>query len=151
MGNTMTRDVLDAVKSPLNVIYSHPPTTDATILKHRSPLHLLFRGQGEAGFDGSALCDSGGDVLPHGGAVLEAVTRPAADQPHVIALRMPVDEEVAIGGVFVLANPRFNYWGVLQSREALGQKIAHGSQPFRGARQNAGHPESCLVARLLRL
>jgi len=36
--------------------------------------------------------------------VLEPVTRPSSGEPHVLEFRMPVDQEVAIAGVLILAN-----------------------------------------------
>lgn len=44
---------------------------------------------------------------PKAGAVFEAVAGAAAGEPEVLDFGMAVDEEVAVGGVFVLADAGF--------------------------------------------
>ena len=43
-------------------------------------------------------------VLANRWAVLEAVPRSAANEPHVVVCGMAVDQEIAVGGVFILAD-----------------------------------------------
>jgi hypothetical protein len=52
--------------------------------------------------------DTRGDILADGGTVFEAVSGAAADQPDVCEIGMAVDQEIAVGCIFVLADARFN-------------------------------------------
>ena len=70
--------------------------------------------------------DAGGDVFAQGGAVLEAVSGAAAYQPDILKIRVAVDQEVAVGGVLVLAEARFDDGGILQGWKALGKELADG-------------------------
>ena len=70
----------------------------------RSP---LFRREEEgfAWFRGPG--DELGNVAPHGRPMLESVARTAPDEPDIVEARVPIDHEVAVGTVLVLADPRF--------------------------------------------
>lgn len=72
------------------------------------------------------------------GAVFEAVARASADQPRVPAFGMAVDQKIAGGGVFVLADARFEQRRVGQSREALAQQRARAPQRRWGEFAAAG-------------
>src|SRR4029079_11026967 len=75
--------------------------------------------------------DARGRVFTQGGPVLEAVPGAAADQPDVLPRRVPVDEEVAVGGVLVLTDLGRDQGRVLQRGEPPGQERAGGGDPFR--------------------
>src|SRR2546429_4590508 len=46
-------------------------------------------------------------IVAHGRAMLESVARAAARKPHVLHFRVPINQEIAARGVFVLADTRF--------------------------------------------
>src|SRR4029453_1856981 len=58
------------------------------------------------------------DVLTERRAVLEAMPRSAADEPDVRRLRMPVDDEVRIRSLLVLAHARLDEGRLREAREA---------------------------------
>jgi len=60
------------------------------------------------------------DILTQGGAVFESVAGAAADKPYILEIRMTVDQEIAIRGVFVLADAGFDDGRVAQGGEAAG-------------------------------
>src|SRR5262249_43140552 len=61
----------------------------------------------------------------------EAVPRSTADYPYVVGLRMPVDDEVTIGTVFVLANASFEKRCRPETRESPRQKCTGAGNAFR--------------------
>jgi len=63
--------------------------------------------------------------------VLEAVAGAAADEPHVVALGMPVDQEVAVRGVLVLADLARDQRRILQRRETARHERARFRQAVR--------------------
>src|SRR3984893_9405143 len=65
--------------------------------------------------------------------MLEAVAGAAADDPDVLELGMPVDQEVAVAAVLVLADLRRHERGVAERREAPGQVAAHRIERLAGA------------------
>ena len=56
--------------------------------------------------------------------MLESVSRTAADKPHVFHLRMPVDQKIAVGSIFVLAHARLDHRRISQSRETACPHIS---------------------------
>ena len=75
---------------------------------------------------GSIVDDEIGHHLPKGGAMLESVTRATAEDPDILVGGMPVDDEVMVGCVFVLADSAFEQRRVLHSREAMSEITARG-------------------------
>src|SRR5580704_369349 len=52
--------------------------------------------------------------------MLESVPRPAADEPHIFHLRMPVDQKIAVRCIFVLADARLDHWRIPHGRKTAG-------------------------------
>ena len=50
--------------------------------------------------------------------MFEAVPGAAASEPHIAHFRVPVDQEVTVGGVFVLADARLDDGGIPQCRKS---------------------------------
>src|SRR5580704_6722637 len=71
-------------------------------------------------------------ILTHRRAVFEAMPGTSADQPDVGVVRVAVDQEIAIGRVLVLADPRFEERGVPQRGKALPEEIARGGERIGG-------------------
>ena len=75
-------------------------------------------------WNGSALAppfEAVGDVFAERRAVLEAVARAAADEPPRLALGMPPDREVRVGGHVVLAHARADHRRSREAREPVGR------------------------------
>src|ERR1035438_7281870 len=85
----------------------------------RPPLGFGFAGEREAGFGSAGAGDDLRGVLADGGAVFEAVTGAAADEPDAVALGMAIDQEIAVGAVRVLADAGFGERSVAERGEAL--------------------------------
>jgi hypothetical protein len=68
----------------------------------------VLRCEPEAFVGRAFLGDQACQVFADRRSVLEAVARAAADQPYVPVLGVPVDQEIAVAGVLVLANLRRN-------------------------------------------
>src|SRR5258705_76707 len=68
------------------------------------------------------------DELTHRWTMLETVSRAAPHQPHVPRRRMPVDDEVVVRGVLVLAHTPLEQGRPFQLREAKAQVVARRSQ-----------------------
>ena len=69
--------------------------------------------------------------LAQRGAMLEAMTRSASEQPNIFAPRMAVDDEVVVGAVFVLANAGLEQRRILQGGKAEGDIVPDGLEPLR--------------------
>ena len=68
-------------------------------------------------------------------------------QPHVLKIRMPVDQKIARRSVLVLADARFGERRIAQSREAFGEISIGVGQPFRAdAACSAGQSSAGWVA-----
>ena len=80
----------------------------AVCSEHRAVLGLGLGCQRVARLRGAIVQDTRGDILADGGTVFEAVSGAAADQPDVCEIGMAVDQEIAVGCIFVLADARFN-------------------------------------------
>ena len=76
--------------------------------------------------DLSAFDDSRRDVFARG-RVCRPVAGAASSQPDVIEIGMAVDQEIAVRGVLVLADARFDKRRADQGRKAPGQKKARAS------------------------
>src|SRR5215469_15286777 len=72
-----------------------------------------------------------GRIFSHRRTMLEAVARATADQPDILKSRMLIDEEIAVGSVFILADARFDDRRVLQSWKTAREILARGSSSFR--------------------
>jgi hypothetical protein len=71
------------------------------------------------------------DVLAERRAQLESVARATTEQPSVLRLGMPVDDEVPIRAILVLADLRAEQRRLRQRREALGDEPARGLDALR--------------------
>ena len=99
--------------------------------KHRAGGRRRLAGQAEMAVDADPSGQQVGDVRADRRAVLEAVSRAAADDPDVGPGRMGVDQEVAAGGVLVLADAGVEQGRPGQGREPAGQEVPR--QRNRGA------------------
>src|ERR1019366_720278 len=68
--------------------------------------------------------------LPDSRPVLEPVPRAAAHEPHIFHRRMPVDDEVTVRSLLVLANASLHQRRVLQGREAKANIFTNVSYSF---------------------
>src|SRR5262245_28451451 len=71
-------------------------------------LHRPLVSQREPRLGSTALNQQFGHVLAQCRAVLEAVSRATAHQPNVLELGMAINQEIAVGSVFVLADASFD-------------------------------------------
>jgi hypothetical protein len=62
--------------------------------------------------------------------MLEPVTGPSADQPNAIVAGRPVDQEVSVRAVLVLANPCVDQRGPGQGGKPLGEVLARAGDPI---------------------
>src|SRR5947209_20318716 len=60
-------------------------------------------------------------IFTHRRSVLETVPGAAANNPDILQLGMPVNQEIAIGSVLVLADPGFHDWSIPQSRDMFAE------------------------------
>ena len=58
-------------------------------------------------------------VFSQRGAVFKAMPRASAGDPDILELRMAVDQEIAVPGIFVLAYAGLNNWRMHQRRYML--------------------------------
>src|SRR6188472_1074975 len=79
-----------------------PPSFSTSI--HSAPRDRALRRERECRFRCRRAGDQPGHMLSDGGPVFEPVTGAAAHEPDVLVLRVAIDEEVATGGVLVLAD-----------------------------------------------
>ena len=89
-----------------------------------------FAGQRKPWLGLAFAANLGGKIFAERGAVFEAVTGTAASDPDIWPLGMAIDEEIAVGSIFVLAYPGFDDGCVFESRETAGEKIACGLCAF---------------------
>src|SRR5262245_51918704 len=86
---------------------------------HLAVLDLALAGQAEARLrPGERARDERGRVTADRRAVLEPVAGSGPDEDRVLPLRMPVDEQVAVRAVLVLAHARFGERARRERREA---------------------------------
>ena len=55
--------------------------------------------------------------------MLESVTGSTAYKPNIFKSRVPVDQEIAVRSVFILADTRFRYWSIRQQREFADEEM----------------------------
>src|SRR5882762_10412898 len=79
-----------------------------------------------------------GHQLAHGRPVLEAVPRTAPHEPGVRRSRMPIDDEVLVGRVFVLAYTGLDQRSALQSRKPKREILARRLEALRCGHALAG-------------
>src|SRR5256884_122778 len=72
-----------------------------------------------------------GERVPRGRAMLESVARAAARKPHVLHFRVPINQEIAARGVFVLADTRFYNGRVAERGKPPRHVRAHCFGHFR--------------------
>src|SRR5690242_6882170 len=94
------------------------------VLEYRPMLHLPLSSEREARLHVTALRDPRGHVLTQHGAVFEAMSGAATRQPDVIEGWMPVDQEIAVGGVLVLANASLRQGSALEGGEKAAKILA---------------------------
>ena len=85
----------------------------------------LFRGQRESFLHLSTVDYSLRDIFTQRRSMFESVSRASAGQPNIFKIRMTIDQKISIGGVFILADPRFNERRLLQIGETMNQITAH--------------------------
>ena len=71
--------------------------------------------------------------------MLEAVAGAAAYQPDVVKFRVAINQEITVGGVFVLADARFDDGRIFQGGEAARDEFLRGSESF-----GAGYAGLCV-------
>jgi hypothetical protein len=76
-------------------------------LENATLLSAALAEDGEAWLCSVASQDSLASVFADGRTVFEAVPRASAHQPDIFKIRMPVDQEIAVGGIFILADAGF--------------------------------------------
>ena len=62
--------------------------------------------------------------------MLEAVSRAAANDPYIRIVRMPIDDEVVVGGIFVLADTRLEQRRIFHPRETVREIAAGRGETF---------------------
>ena len=62
--------------------------------------------------------------------MFESVARAAADDPHIRIARMPVDDEVVVGCIFVLADAGFDQRRIFHPRKTVREITARLGQPI---------------------
>src|SRR5579862_5547896 len=95
------------------------------LLEHRASLDSVFRCQRKSFLGASAIDDERRDILAQRRSMLESVSRSSAHQPHVLKIRMPVDQKIAVRRVLVLTHARFHDRSIGQRREAPCQPVPH--------------------------
>src|ERR1700722_19553323 len=65
------------------------------------------------------------NVFAHGRAMFEPVSRPAANKPHVLHLRVSVDQKISVRGILVLADARLDHRRVSHRRKAAADVVPH--------------------------
>src|SRR5713226_673668 len=115
------RHVLGANLSP------HVPTS----LKYGPPLHRLLAPQRKSLLPLRSVQNPRRHVLPDRRPVLEPVPRPAAHEPNVLHLRMPVDQKISVPSIFVLAYSHLHNRRPAQPRKPLLHKTPRFFRAFR--------------------
>src|SRR5882724_11216972 len=85
-------------------------------------LERFFARQQEARLGLRVVQDLAREVFSHRRTVLESMSGAASREPHVAQRGVPVDQEVAVPGVFVLADSRLNNWCVRKAGESVGEE-----------------------------
>src|SRR5262245_39556860 len=100
--------------------YSRPSVISVTNSENRAFSRAFLRRQSEPRFGPPPIDNPRRDISAQRRPMLEPVTRSPADQPHVGEIGMAVTQEIAVRGVFVLADARFDERRVRQRRESFG-------------------------------
>ena len=74
--------------------------------------------------------DPRSNVLTNCRTVLETVTGPPANQPHIVEIRMPVDQKITGRSVLVLADTGFSQRHIAKGRETFGKKTIRFHHAF---------------------
>src|SRR5437899_8340971 len=82
-------------------------------------LERFFARQQEARLGLRIVQDLTREVFSHRRTVLESMSGAASREPNVAQRRVPVDQEVAVPGVFVLADSRLNNWSMCKVGESV--------------------------------
>ena len=99
-------------------------------LVNRPILNIFLRRQRKSRLDAPRLRNSLRHVLPQRRSVLESMPRPAARNPHIFEIGMPVNQKIPARSIFVLADARFHQRRILQRRKSLPQIRARLVQFF---------------------
>jgi hypothetical protein len=62
--------------------------------------------------------------------VLETVAGAAPNQPHIVEIRMTIDEEIGVGRVLILADAKFRQGGIAQRGKAFGHEVLRFRRAF---------------------
>ena len=89
-----------------------------------------FRRQADELLGGRSPGDPRSDVGPDGRSELEPVPRTAPGEPHVVVVRMTIEQKVAARRVGVLADPGFQHRRIAQCRQPDGGETARSRQPL---------------------
>ena len=93
-------------------------------LIHRPHLHRLFTRNRKARFSGSIAQDSGAQVIGDRRTMLESVAGAAAGNPDIVKIRMAVNQKVAVGSVFILADTGLQDRSIVHCRKMFFQEAA---------------------------
>src|ERR1700719_957795 len=99
---------------------------------YRTVLFRRLAGKRESRFGRAAIQYLLREVFSKRGAMFEPVAGATAREPHIIYSRVPVDQKITVGSIFVLAHTRFHDRRVCQGREALRHVGAYALEGFRG-------------------
>jgi len=69
--------------------------------------------------------------FPQRGTMLESVPRPSAQQPYIFAPWMPVDNEVIVRAVLVLADASLEQGSIFQCRKSECDVVANDLEAFK--------------------
>src|SRR4029078_1760594 len=85
-----------------------------------------------------AIQDGLGYHLPDSRTMLKAVSLTPAHNPNVFPRGMPIEDEVVVRRILILADARFQHWRILHPRKSICKIIAHLGNALR-----ARHPLTC--------
>src|ERR1700730_8242695 len=91
-------------------------------LEHGSFLRHLLASQRKSRLPFRSFQNPGCNILAERGAMLKPVPRASAHKPDVFHFRMPVDQEISIPSVFVLAYAGLDDGRAAQRRKSLFDK-----------------------------
>src|SRR5579885_363419 len=100
---------------------------------HCALLLRRFGCERKARLGGHAIQQPPSHVFAYGRPMLKAMPRAASNQPHIFKLRVPVNQEIAVGCVFVLAHSRLNDRRITQRGEAARHVAAGHFRHIRHA------------------
>src|SRR5580704_6673135 len=109
-------------KSDSLTVADTEPRALASGLIHGATRFPCLSGERESRLGGNTAINLRGHVFADHRTVLESVTRAAADQPNFTEVRVSIDQEIASGGVLVLANSGFYQGRICEPGKTLGEK-----------------------------